>query len=168
MNITITLQASPELINAINGISAAITGLSEKKVVEFAPAVLTAPVPEHTAVQAPVPAEAPVPVTPAHPVPAPAVPTAPAPAAPPTAAPAQAVPVAPQAAPTQAPAAVPTAVQTYTLNQLAVAATQLVDAGRREELVQLLASFGVPALTALPKELYGEFATRLRAMGAKI
>ncbi|MEW6663038.1 MAG: hypothetical protein ACOY9Y_02260 [Bacillota bacterium] len=63
---------------------------------------------------------------------------------------------------------VPTTPQTYTMEQLAVAATQLVDAGRRAELVSLLASFGVQALTALPKEHYGTFATQLRAMGAKI
>jgi hypothetical protein len=66
------------------------------------------------------------------------------------------------------PQAVPTSAPSYTLDQLAVAATQLVDAGRREELVQLLASFGVQALTALPKEQYGAFATKLREMGAKI
>ncbi len=63
---------------------------------------------------------------------------------------------------------VPTAVQEYTMDQLAVAATQLVDAGRRTELVNLLTSFGVQALTMLPKEQYGAFATQLRAMGAKI
>lgn len=68
----------------------------------------------------------------------------------------------------QTPQAVPTSAPSYTLDQLAVAATQLVDAGRREELVQLLASFGVQALTALPKEQYGAFATKLREMGAKI
>ncbi|ELK38798.1 hypothetical protein D478_27826 [Brevibacillus agri BAB-2500] len=54
------------------------------------------------------------------------------------------------------------------MDQLAVAATQLVDAGRQAEVVQLLASFGVQALTALPKEHYGAFATQLRAMGAKL
>ena len=54
------------------------------------------------------------------------------------------------------------------MEQLAVAATQLVDAGRREELVQLLRQFGVEALTQLPKEQYGAFATALRQMGAKI
>ncbi|UTW68639.1 hypothetical protein KHA80_14140 [Anaerobacillus sp. HL2] len=43
-----------------------------------------------------------------------------------------------------------------------------VDAGKREALVQLLQSFGVQALTALPKEQYGAFATKLREMGAKI
>lgn len=70
-------------------------------------------------------------------------------------------------APAPAPA-VPTTAQTYTKDQLAVAATQLVDAGRREELVQLLSQFGVSALTQLPKEQYGAFATALRQMGAKI
>ena len=63
---------------------------------------------------------------------------------------------------------IPTSAQTYSMEQLAVAATQLVDAGRRMDLVNLLNSFGVQALTALPKEQYGAFATQLRAMGAKI
>lgn len=64
--------------------------------------------------------------------------------------------------------AVPTSTQAYTMEQLAVAATQIVDAGRRTELVGLLNSFGVQALTALPKEQYGAFATQLRTLGAKI
>lgn len=68
----------------------------------------------------------------------------------------------------QTPGVVPTTTQTYSMEQLAVAATQLVDAGRRNDLVNLLASFGVQALTMLPKEQYGAFATQLRAMGAKI
>lgn len=71
-------------------------------------------------------------------------------------------------APEQPSQTVPTAAQSYTMEQLAVAATQLVDAGRREELVQLLQQFGVEALTQLPKEQYGAFATALRQMGAKI
>jgi hypothetical protein len=79
-----------------------------------------------------------------------------------------------QQAPSQAPevqtSGVPTSTSalTYTMEQLAVAATQLVDAGRRAELVNLLNTFGVQALTLLPKELYGAFATQLRALGAKI
>jgi hypothetical protein len=64
--------------------------------------------------------------------------------------------------------AVPTSAPTYSMDQLAVAATQLVDAGRREELLQLLASFGAPALMQLPQEMYGSFATKLREMGARI
>jgi hypothetical protein len=78
----------------------------------------------------------------------------------------------PQQAPVQTPAVqtttVPTSSPTYTMEQLAVAATQLVDADRRAELVSLLQTFGVQALIALPKEQYGAFATQLRALGAKI
>lgn len=68
----------------------------------------------------------------------------------------------------QVPGTVPTTAQTYTMEQLAVAATQLVDAGRRGELVNLLGQFGVQALTALPKNQYGNFATHLRSMGVRI
>ncbi len=68
-----------------------------------------------------------------------------------------------------APAAAPTApTPNYTLEQLAAACTPLLDAGRREELAGLLAQFGVVALPQLPKEKYGEFATALRQLGAKI
>jgi len=54
------------------------------------------------------------------------------------------------------------------MEQLAVAATPLIDGGKRQELVDLLSAFGVQALTQLPKERYGEFATALRQLGAKI
>lgn len=67
-----------------------------------------------------------------------------------------------------APPGAPSAPLAYTMDQLAVAATQLMDAGKRNDLVALLGSFGVQALTALPKEQYGAFATQLRAMGAKL
>ena len=62
----------------------------------------------------------------------------------------------------------PVTENTYTIEQLAVAATALVDAGKREALVALLNNYGVNALTTLPKEKYGAFATSLREMGAKI
>jgi len=65
-------------------------------------------------------------------------------------------------------ATVPTVASTFSMEQLAVAATQLVDAGRRTELVSLLATFGVASLTELPKDYYGAFATQLRGMGARI
>jgi len=109
-------------------------------------------------------AEPTVATPPAPPIPV-AAPFAPQPAPVPTAPPA-AVPTAPPAP--VAPAAVPVASQSYSMDQLAVAATALMDAGRQAELIQLLQSFGVPSLTALPKEQYGAFATQLRAMGAKI
>ena len=63
---------------------------------------------------------------------------------------------------------VPVTENTYTIEQLAVAATALVDAGKREALVALLNNYGVNALTTLPKEKYGAVATSLREMGAKI
>lgn len=84
----------------------------------------------------------------------------------PVAQPVAAVPVAPTPV-VQAPA-VPTTVQTYTQEQLALAATALVDTGRLKELQALLATFGIQALTQLPQEQYGNFATQLRALGAKI
>lgn len=70
--------------------------------------------------------------------------------------------------PTQPLAVVPTTPLTYTLESLAKAATQLVDAGRRDILVGLLSTFGIPALTALPQDQYGNFASHLRANGAQI
>jgi len=83
-----------------------------------------------------------------------------------------AVPVVPQAAPVQQPAPVPVpttgGTPTYTLEQLSVAATPIMDAGRQQELVALLNQFGVQALTQLPKEQYGAFATALRGLGARI
>lgn len=85
-------------------------------------------------------------------------------------APMQQVPIQQQPQMQQAPVqqAVPTQTQTYTMDQLAIAATQLMDAGKRNELIGLLGQFGVQALTALPKEQYGAFATALRSMGARI
>lgn len=63
---------------------------------------------------------------------------------------------------------VPTTAHEYTIEQLAIAGTQLVDAGKRDDLVKLLNSFNVQALTMLPKERFGEFAIQLRSMGVKI
>mgnify|MGYP004665800945 FL=1 len=68
--------------------------------------------------------------------------------------------------PTQA--AVPTSAVTYTQDELQRAAVTLLDAGRQNDLVTMLNSFGVEAITMLPKERYGEFATALRQMGAQI
>lgn len=89
----------------------------------------------------------------AQPMPTPSSPQEPAPAP---------APIAPPAA------AVPTTTQAYTTDQLAVAATTLIDAGRRQEVVALLGQFGASSLMALPKEQYGNFATQLRALGAKL
>jgi hypothetical protein len=79
--------------------------------------------------------------------------------------PAQPEPVSPQASTT---APLPTTEQSYTQDQLALAAAQILDAGRQTELIQLLGNFGVQAVTQLPPEQYGAFATSLRGMGARI
>lgn len=57
---------------------------------------------------------------------------------------------------------------TYAMEDLARAASQLMDAGKQQDLLGLLSHFGVQALTQLPPERYGEFATALRQMGAKL
>jgi len=111
---------------------------------------------------------APVTNSPAPTVPAPQ--TAPAPA---VAAPAVQTPPAAQIPPVQTPPAPvaqpaqPTGIN-YTLEQLSAAAAPLMDAGRIQDLFALLTKYSVQAITQLKPELYGQFATDLRAMGAKI
>ena len=73
-----------------------------------------------------------------------------------------------QEAPAQAVPAVPTSNPGFSMDQLAVAATQLMDAGKRDDIINLLSTFNVQALTGLPKDQYGAFATSLRGMGAKL
>ena len=91
-----------------------------------------------------------VPVTAPVAVPLAATGTAQAPAAPAT----PAAPVAPG--------------RTYTHDELAVAATGLLDAGKGREVMDLLQQFGVPSLVQLQPDRYGAFATALRGLGAKI
>lgn len=115
-------------------------------------------------VAAPQPVSTPVmPTTPAAPV----NPT-PAPVATPIPAPAPAAP-AQTAAPTNPAPAVPvTTAPTYTLDQISRAGAALVDAGKMDALLGLLAKFGVAAVTQLQPEQYGTFATELRGLGAQI
>lgn len=108
------------------------------------------------------------PVTPITPVPSALVtPVAqPAPATPVQTTPAaQTVPVTP-VQPAMSP--VPTTERTYSQDELANAAMTLMDKGMQNQLQELLASYGVEALPALPREMYGNFATALRGMGANI
>lgn len=63
---------------------------------------------------------------------------------------------------------VPTSAPQYTVEMLANAGTTLVDAGKMPELLQLLADFGVNAITDLKPETYGAVAGELRALGAQI
>lgn len=111
-------------------------------------------------------------LTPDEPLPVASYPTAPAPAptaTPPVAAPA---PTAGQtsAAPgnTSAPTVPVTGAPTYTLDQISRAGASLVDAGKMQQLLELLGRYGVQAVTQLQPEQYGAFATELRALGAQI
>lgn len=72
-----------------------------------------------------------------------------------------------QSAPTQQ---VPTTAvaQGYTIEQLQVAAAGLTGAGKMPQVMGILQQFGIQAMTELPKEQYGNFATALREAGAQI
>lgn len=158
----------PDLAAALEKLAAAITG----KPASVPQDIKTLPDPAPRVQQAPqqqqpytVPTYQPAPIQPMQtytpPTQQPAVQTY-TPPVNPTPAPQQAGPApAVQTAPTaQAPA--------YTLDDLARAAAVLMDAGKQQQLIALLGQFGVPSLMQLPKERYGEFATALRQMGAKI
>lgn len=89
--------------------------------------------------------------------------TAPAPTPTPAAPPVTPMPTAAAPAP-----AVPVTAPTYTLDQIAKAGANLVDAGKMEQLLALLTKYGVQAVTQLTPDQYGAFATELRALGAQI
>ena len=62
----------------------------------------------------------------------------------------------------------PTAAPQYTLEQIATAGSALIDAGKLNQLMELLGKYGVNSLTNLKPENYGAVAMDLRAMGARI
>lgn len=142
----------PDLAAAICKLAAAITPPDIN--------TLTPDEPRGIPAAAPVaPVTAPAPAAPVNPTPAPVAPVAPT--AP--------VPTEQPAAPVaQAPAAVPVTAPTYTLDQIARAGASLVDAGKMEQLLALLARYGVAAVTQLQPDQFGVFATELRALGAQI
>lgn len=154
--VKITISA-PELAQAINNLAAALIGAK----------------PQQTA---PAPVPQPQGYAPANPTPAAT-----------SAVTAQTnAPVAPQAGPTSAPPSNPTtapastypsnpptgvpvtAPPQYTIDQIMKAGATLMDAGRVDDLMNLLHSFGVMAVTDLKPEQLGAFATALRQLGAKI
>lgn len=146
----------PELAAAICKLAAAITPPDIN--------TLTPDEPRGIPAAAPVaPVAAPAPAAPVNPTPAPVAPVA-APVAPTAPVPTE-QPGAPVA---QAPAAVPVTAPTYTLDQIARAGASLVDAGKMEQLLALLARYGVAAVTQLQPDQFGVFATELRALGAQI
>lgn len=145
----------PDLAAAIDRLAAAVTKpavAAPESTAQALPPVTTTPQPA-----APV-ATAPAATTP-PPMPAPA--TGPAPMMPQTpgpAAPAQ----------TAAPAMPVTTAPAYTLDQISKAGAALVDAGKMDNLLALLAKYGIQAITQLQPAQYGVFATEMRALGAQI
>lgn len=77
-----------------------------------------------------------------------------------------AVPAAPPVAPPTAPPVAPP--PQYDVEMLGRAAAPLAAAGKRQELYNLLQSFGVQSINELPRERYGEMAIALRGLGAQI
>ena len=151
--INVTVNA-PELAEALNTLAAALKGAKPEPAASKAgKADKPAPVP---------PADY---MPPADTAPAPA---APAPAVTPAPAPAPASDQAP-VTPTPAPAPVPVApAPTYSRDQIMTAGAALIDAGKTNELMGLLNSFGVQAVTQLKQDQLGAFATELRKLGAQI
>lgn len=82
--------------------------------------------------------------------------------------PVPAAPVAQNAASAVNPVPTATATPTYTMEQLAVAATGLIDAGKMQDVQNTLATLGAQTLMDLPQEKYGEFASAIKAIGAVI
>lgn len=155
----------PDLAAAICKLAAAITPPDINTLTPDEPRGIPAAAPvAPVAAAAPVaPVAAPAPAAPVNPTPAPVAPVA-APVAPTAPVPTE-QPAAPVA---QAPAAVPVTAPTYTLDQIARAGASLVDAGKMEQLLALLARYGVAAVTQLQPDQFGVFATELRALGAQI
>lgn len=71
--------------------------------------------------------------------------------------------------PTAMPNQIPTTAvpMTHTTDELAVAASQLVNMGKQARLFEILHGFGVNSLMELPTEKYGAFAGCLKAEGVK-
>lgn len=148
MEITVNVTGLDNLANAIFALAKAAGNCKEGTQVN---ATKVAPVVQQTVVQTETvaPAATTVPSTP---------PVQPVPAA----------PVAQNAASAVNPVPTATATPTYTMEQLAVAATGLIDAGKMQDVQNTLAALGAQTLMDLPQEKYGEFVSAIKAIGAVI
>lgn len=141
--VRITIEA-PQLAGAINNLAAAMDGA---KLVPQQTATPAGQQPmTNPQTNAPAPTSAPVPPTPLP---------SPGPAA--QAMPSYPAPNVPLAQPPK-----------YMVDQIMAAGASLMDAGKVNELMNLLHSFGVQAVMDLKPEQLGAFATGLRELGAKI
>lgn len=144
LEMRITIEA-PELVGALNNLAAAIGGA------KLTPQQGAVAAPQQPVTNPQTAAPAPAPVTPAQPNPLPS----PGPVAQTT--PNYPAPNVPLAQPPQ-----------YTIDQIMAAGATLMDAGKVNELRNLLMSFGANAVMDLKPEQLGAFATGLRELGAKI
>lgn len=138
--VKVTIEA-PELASAINNLATAIGGSAKPAVAQAAPVAQTAtptPTAQPTAPVMPATMPAPTPVATNAPVSYPA-------------------PNVPLAQPPK-----------YTVDQIMAAGATLMDAGKVNELMNLLHSFGVQAVMDLKPEQLGAFATAMRELGAQI
>ena len=148
MEITVNVTGLDNLANAIFALAKAAGNCKEGTQVnatKVAPVVQQTVVPTETVA----PAATTVPSTP---------PVQPVPAA----------PVAQNAASAVYHVPTATATPTNTMEQLAVAATGLIDAGKMQDVQNTLAALGAQTLMDLPQEKYGEFASAIKAIGAVI
>ena len=164
LEMRITIEA-PELVGALNNLAAAMGGAKftpQQGAVAAPQQPMTNP---QTAAPAPAPAPAPMPA----PAPAPAPMPAPAPATPAQPNPLPSPGPVAQATPNYPAPNVPLAQPPqYTIDQIMAAGATLMDAGKVNELRNLLMSFGANAVMDLKPEQLGAFATGLRELGAKI
>ena len=164
LEMRITIEA-PELVGALNSLAAAMGGAKltpQQGTVAPQQQPVTNP---QTAAPAPAPAPAPMPA----PAPAPAPMPAPAPVTPAQLNPLPSPGPVAQATPNYPAPNVPLAQPPqYTIDQIMAAGATLMDAGKVNELRNLLMSFGANAVMDLKPEQLGAFATGLRELGAKI
>ena len=135
LEVKIMIEA-PELVNAINNLATAVSGVKTNCITENTSEPVSPSAPLTTSVPASAPPVQPVIPTNTANIPAPNVPLAQAPK--------------------------------YTVEQIMSAGAMLMDAGKVNELMNLLHSFGVQAVVDLKPEQLGAFATALRELGAKI
>lgn len=147
INVKIKLDETPELLNTLTTFCEVVRAV--------APLTMTA----HKVADIPTPA-VPIESSPLQPAPEPVK--------------AQVTmqPSAAQPVPIQQPApaaAVPTAApKQYTLPEIQAACGPLMDAGKMNELAEVIKSFGVASLMELPADQYGNLVIKLRALGARL
>lgn len=155
INVKIKLDETPELLNTLTTFCEVVRTV--------APLTMTA----HTVADIPTSA-APVESRPLQPVPEPAQVIMQQPAAQPVAMQQPAAQPVPIQHPAPA-AAVPTAApKQYTLPEIQAACGPLMDAGKMNELAEVIKSFGVASLMELPADQYGNLVIKLRALGARL